>query len=207
MALTHFHPPWKTGTDTCSQTVLIGWSLVTGAACSPGSRKALQHAASGFWNVMFELTQVCSNKQCLPRLCEKTRGSLFPRLISADAERFLLSCLPVESSKFLLKLIFMLCGCCWKQLLAMHMAFLGPSCAVYFAKCWHWDIVLRYLHRYNPTSSNFFSYLLIVEVEGSDWELLYKRKSISWSTNSLKRNTMQMQRRVLFKVSWRWRCH
>lgn len=34
-ALTHFHPPWTTGTDTRLQTVLIGCGLVTGAACRP----------------------------------------------------------------------------------------------------------------------------------------------------------------------------
>lgn len=65
-----------------------------------------------FLNVMSELAQDRSNKQCLPRLGEKKRGSSFPLLISADAGRFILFCLTVASSKFLLKLISMLCGCC-----------------------------------------------------------------------------------------------
>lgn len=78
-ALTHFHTSWKTGTDFRSQ-ILIGCSLVTVDARSPRSPKAFQRVASGFWNAMFELTQACRNKQCLPRLCGKTGDHYFPFL-------------------------------------------------------------------------------------------------------------------------------
>lgn len=84
VALTHFHLPCETGSDTFSQTVLIGGSLVTGAACSSGFSKALLRAA-----LDFEMSCLNSHRSALTSNvypdCKKTRGSRFPLHISANA--------------------------------------------------------------------------------------------------------------------------
>lgn len=65
-------------------TVLIGGSLVTGAACSSGFSKVLLRAA-----LDFEMSCLSSHRSALTSNvypdCKKTRGSRFPLHISADA--------------------------------------------------------------------------------------------------------------------------